>query len=127
MAKQTIKLSEVIGLLDKGYVRYKKQNDELAEEDRKGSIQEYYDLKGTDVQKLFQHPELKGKKTKRPNPFVIEDDINETSDKEENVTEETSTSMENEVKDISEETNTEEETMDFEEEEEKEEKSTFFN
>ena len=52
-----IKVSEVLGLIRNGYVRYKKQNK------GGGSIQEHYNLSANQIAELFKHEKLRGKKT----------------------------------------------------------------
>lgn len=45
-------------------------NNGLTRED----IQEKYGLNGVELKEVFQHPKLKGKKTKKPRGFVLIDD-----------------------------------------------------
>jgi len=65
---KNIKISEVIALLNKGYTRYKFDSRNSI-----GSIQEFYDLKKTEVVKLFKDPKLKGKKVKSVPINVVDD------------------------------------------------------
>lgn len=65
--KPEIKISDVIGLLDKGATR-------LAKFDKgDGSVQAHYGLSVGQVKELFNHPKLKGKKTKSVSLKVIDD------------------------------------------------------
>ena len=52
-----------------------------------GCIQEKYNLTNYDLDMLFKHPKLKGKKTKtvRTTSFVLEDDTSTTEDETANV------------------------------------------
>lgn len=63
-----VKISEVIELLGKGYSRLEKGNKNGI-----GSIQAHYKLAPSQVKELFEHPKLKGKKSK-PAPVDIIDD-----------------------------------------------------
>jgi hypothetical protein len=70
MARQVkeIKIPEILGLLAKGYVRYKKDDEGF------GSIQEHYELTGVEVAEVFRHPKLKGVKTKFPSRIKLIDE-----------------------------------------------------
>ncbi len=48
-------------------------NNGLTRED----IQEKYGLNGVELKEVFQHPKLKGKKTKKPRGFILIDDTEE--------------------------------------------------
>lgn len=67
-AKPQIKISEVLALLGKGYSRLEKSNKQGI-----GSIQSYFKLAASQVKDLFEHPKLKGRKSK-PAPVDIIDD-----------------------------------------------------
>lgn len=64
-----IKVSEVLGLLKRGYTRYTKDDK------GKGSIQAHYSLNGMEVKRLFQDSRLKFKKTLSGPGFVLEEDV----------------------------------------------------
>jgi hypothetical protein len=66
---KTIKISEVLSLLKQGYVRTKKQDKNNTGK----SIQEYYGINQTATMQLFDHPKLKGKKTKTVSLNIIDD------------------------------------------------------
>lgn len=73
-----ISVSEVLGLLEKGYTRTNKTrmyNPEI------GSIAEYYDLSDAQVTEMFKHPKLSGKRTKKvlSRSFELMDDTNENN------------------------------------------------
>lgn len=82
MARQTkeIKIPEVLELMKKGYVRYKKDDEGF------GSIQEHYGLTNIEVAEVSRHPKLKGIKTKFPSRIKLIDE--EQPKKEEVKTEE---------------------------------------
>lgn len=61
MEKVKITTTEVLELLDLGKTR-----DE---------IREHYGLSNPDLKRLFKHPRLKGRKTKKAPGFDLEDDI----------------------------------------------------
>ena len=68
-APQTkINVSEVLSLLGKGYSRLTKHDKTGV-----GSIQTYYKLTGGQVKELFNHPKLKGKKTKVATLEIVDD------------------------------------------------------
>lgn len=71
--QKTIKISEVLELLDKGYSRTSSDNNY---DPKIGSISEYYNLSTNEIKQMFKHPALKGKKTKKPSTFVLFDDTN---------------------------------------------------
>lgn len=84
MEKTRIVISEVIELLHNGVTR-KKSDKHYVEE--LGSIQEKYGLTGAQVDRLFQHPTLKGVRV-RPvieDPFEIVDDLNTETTQEEEI------------------------------------------
>jgi len=62
--KPVVKKSNILELLEQGKTR--KQ------------ISEHYDLTMGDVRKIFQHPDLKGRKPKSAPGFIFEDDIANT-------------------------------------------------
>lgn len=67
-AKKQVKISEIIELLGKGYTR-------LAKFDKTGtgSIQAHYNLTASQVKETFDHPKLKGKKTKVQSVEILDD------------------------------------------------------
>lgn len=67
MAKKQIKLSEVIELIDEGK--------------RRPEIQEYYGLSGKEMAALFQHPQLKNRRARKPVElsFELVEDVEEDS------------------------------------------------
>lgn len=67
-AKKQVKISEIIDLLGKGYTR-------LAKFDKTGtgSIQAHYGLTASQVKETFEHPKLKGKKTKVQSVEIVDD------------------------------------------------------
>ena len=65
--KREIKISEVLGLLDKGYTRLTKFDK------GEGSIQSFYGLTNSQVKELFEAPKLKGRKTKTVSVIAIDD------------------------------------------------------
>lgn len=67
VVKKQVKISEVIDLLNKGYVR-------LAKFDKGGgSIQAHFGLSASQVKEVFENPKLKGKKSKVQSVSVIDD------------------------------------------------------
>ena len=79
--KTIIKVTDVLELLEKGYTRtknHKGYNPEI------GSIEEYYGLSSSDVDMMFKHEKLKGKRTKEVpvTNFVLEDDTEDKSNQE---------------------------------------------
>lgn len=61
MEKVKITTTEVLELLDLGKTREE--------------IRDYYGLSNPDLKRLFKHPRLKGRKTKKAPGFDLEDDI----------------------------------------------------
>lgn len=72
VVKKDIKISEILELLQKGYVRTIKQDKSGKNE----SIQAYYGLTGAGVKAVFDHPKLKGRKTKVVSVNIIDDEPN---------------------------------------------------
>lgn len=62
--KVQIKISDILRMLKEGYTRK--------------DLAEHYDITQTAMKKIFQHPELKGKRTmpKVEDPYVLIDDVN---------------------------------------------------
>ncbi len=62
MEKRVIKTSEVLELLEIGKTRKE--------------IGEMYNLSDSDLKRLFKHPTLKGRRSKKELDFIVEDDTN---------------------------------------------------
>lgn len=60
MEKRVIKTSEILELLEIGKTRKE--------------IAEMYNLSDSDLKRLFKHPTLKGRRSKKELDFIIEDD-----------------------------------------------------
>lgn len=91
MSKQ-IKISEILNLLDNGYVRYVADEGLTENNEKDGkSIQSYYGLPASRIKEIFQHPKLRHKVTNRY-VFELIDDT-----EEEEVSTENEASIENEV------------------------------
>lgn len=107
MSKVKVTVSGVLRLLEKGMSR-----DEIGEE---------LGLSKRDVKLLFQHPDLKGRKAKKPVGFILVDEIEE---EEEEISEEGSLQLELPFEDVDEDLLTlekedvEEDLLTLEEEEE---------
>ena len=54
----------------------------LADGKSREEVREHYNLSKGDLKKVFQHPDLKGRKTKKSPGFVFEDASNNISDAE---------------------------------------------
>lgn len=87
MSKQ-IKISEILNLLDNGYVRYVVDEGFTENNEKDGkSIQSYYGLPASRIREIFQHPKLRNKVTNRY-VFELIDDTEEGTSTEETSTEE---------------------------------------
>lgn len=83
---QVIKPEDVLELIQKGYTRFKKEDEGY------GNIEEKYNLSPSEVRRLFKHPLLSNKKRKVPG-FVFADEVEATpaQEKVEEITVEVST------------------------------------
>lgn len=66
-AAKEVKISDIQGLLKKGFTRLKKKDAGY------GSIQEHYGLTASQVAEIFANPKLKGLKVKFPTVSVVDD------------------------------------------------------
>lgn len=66
-AAKEVKVSDIQGLLKKGFTRLKKKDAGY------GSIQEHYGLTASQVAEIFANPKLKGLKVKFPTVSVVDD------------------------------------------------------
>lgn len=73
-----ISVTDILTDLENGYARKVSSNNYNEEI---GSIEEKYELTASEVDVLFKHPKLKGKKTKSPKEisFEIIDDLEDTT------------------------------------------------
>lgn len=67
-----IKISEILNLLENGVTRY---SDSPEHDPQVGSIEERYGLSKQEVKRMFEHPLLAGKKTKKAPSFRLIDDV----------------------------------------------------
>lgn len=113
--KKVIKVSDVLNFLEEGKTRK--------------DIQDHYGISQKELRELFQHPKLKGRKTKKAfePSFVIEDDLDGDNNNEANEIAQTNSPQEQVETEV---TNAAEEESPFQEEtvgeEEEEERSPAF-
>jgi hypothetical protein len=80
--KVQLTVSGILEDLENGMTRFKGQKGYSQE---RGSIEEKYNLSKNDIKTLFEHPKLKGRKTKRVQEvaFVLVDDVTEEGQEQE--------------------------------------------